>query len=178
MMLSGDTGCRAIFGDHLEGIVRLPVEDVGILLDIDQRGDMEALRRAADRAERRTAVLEINLGGPKAADAARRAPELVIVGRGPLAIALANLAHVLRFTVTLVDPLLAIDEVPEADRVLHALEFSILPANPERYIVLRFGGDRHTAPSLLLAEPFSAIERTREKMNEWTDKAMEQRIGA
>jgi molybdenum cofactor cytidylyltransferase len=140
MMLSGDTGCRAIFGDHPEGLVRLPVEDVGILQDIDRQGDMEALRRAADRAERRTSVLEINLRGAKAADAAPRGPELVIVGRGPLAIALAKLAHLLRFTVTLVDPLLATDEVPEADRVLHALEFSILPANPERYVVVASRG--------------------------------------
>src|SRR5262249_19656035 len=58
MMLSGDIGCRAIFGDHLEGIVKLPVEDVGILLDIDRQGDVEALRRAADRAARRHSFLE------------------------------------------------------------------------------------------------------------------------
>jgi molybdenum cofactor cytidylyltransferase len=44
MALDGDIGCRAIFGNHLEGIVKLEVEDVGILLDIDTKDDYERLR--------------------------------------------------------------------------------------------------------------------------------------
>lgn len=43
MALSGDVGCRAIFANHLEGIVNVPVEDVGILLDVDSKDDLEKL---------------------------------------------------------------------------------------------------------------------------------------
>jgi molybdenum cofactor cytidylyltransferase len=44
MALEGDTGCRAIFGSHLEGIVKVEVEDKGVLLDIDDQHDYEKLR--------------------------------------------------------------------------------------------------------------------------------------
>lgn len=43
MALEGDIGCRAIFGNHLEGIVKLEVEDKGVLLDVDDRDDYERL---------------------------------------------------------------------------------------------------------------------------------------
>jgi molybdenum cofactor cytidylyltransferase len=45
MALDGDIGCRAIFANHLEGIVKVEVDDVGILLDIDNKHDYERLRR-------------------------------------------------------------------------------------------------------------------------------------
>ena len=45
MALDGDVGCRAIFGGHAEGIVKVEVEDVGILLDIDNKEDYERLQR-------------------------------------------------------------------------------------------------------------------------------------
>ena len=45
MALDGDVGCRAIFGSHLEGIVKVEVADVGILLDIDNKDDYERLQR-------------------------------------------------------------------------------------------------------------------------------------
>jgi molybdenum cofactor cytidylyltransferase len=44
MALEGDTGCRAIFGNHLEGIAKVEVEDEGILLDIDDPDDYNRLR--------------------------------------------------------------------------------------------------------------------------------------
>lgn len=44
MALAGDVGCRAIFGNHPQGIAKLEVEDEGILLDIDNQGDYERLR--------------------------------------------------------------------------------------------------------------------------------------
>ena len=46
MALEGDTGCRAIFGNHPE-TVKLEVEDEGILLDIDNQEDYERLRAGA-----------------------------------------------------------------------------------------------------------------------------------
>ncbi len=42
MALGGDIGCRAIFGGHLEGIVKVEVDDVGILLDIDNKADYDS----------------------------------------------------------------------------------------------------------------------------------------
>jgi molybdenum cofactor cytidylyltransferase len=41
MALEGDTGCRAIFTNHLDAILRVEVEDPGILLDIDSLEDYE-----------------------------------------------------------------------------------------------------------------------------------------
>jgi molybdenum cofactor cytidylyltransferase len=46
MALEGDVGCRAIFTKHAEGVVYLEVDDSGVLLDIDSRGDYERLRRS------------------------------------------------------------------------------------------------------------------------------------
>jgi molybdenum cofactor cytidylyltransferase len=140
MALGGDIGCRAIFGDHLEGIVKLPVDDAGILLDIDRQSDFEALRRAG-RTEREKALLETaDLHGRQLAGATTAQPELVIVGRDEMAVALAKLGKLMRFTVTVVDPLLAADDLPDADRVLHALDFSVLAANPDRNVVVASRG--------------------------------------
>jgi xanthine dehydrogenase accessory factor len=141
MALDGDIGCRAIFGDHLEGIVKLPVDDAGILLDIDRQSDFEALRRAGGRTEREKALLEIaDLCGRKLAGAITAQPELVIVGRDAMTSALAKLGKLMRFTVTVVDPLLSAGDFPDADRVLHALDFSVLGANPDRNVVVASRG--------------------------------------
>jgi molybdenum cofactor cytidylyltransferase len=43
MALEGDTGCRAIFGNHLDAILKVEVEDPGILLDIDNQDDYDRL---------------------------------------------------------------------------------------------------------------------------------------
>lgn len=78
MAVRGDIGCRAIFGSHVSGIVTLPVGDVGILLDVDQRSDYEKLQTAGrENAFQQRPDLEEK--GPGAIDPAR--PELVIVGR-------------------------------------------------------------------------------------------------
>ena len=154
MALKGDMGCRAIFGDHQGGIVKVPVDDVGILLDIDQQGDFEALRNAGNRAERQKALLETaDLSGRQVANAATAQPELIIVGRDAMAVALAKLGQLLRFTVTVVDPLLDTDDLPEADRVLHALDFSVLAANPDRHVVVASRGtcDEEAIEQALLA---------------------------
>jgi molybdenum cofactor cytidylyltransferase len=141
MALNGDIGCRAIFGDHLEGIVKLPVDDAGILLDIDRQSDFEALRRAGGRTQREKALLETaDLHGRQLAGATTVQPELVIVGRDAMAAALAKLGKLMRFTVTVVDPLLAAADLPDADRVLHALDFSVLAANPDRNVVVASRG--------------------------------------
>jgi xanthine/CO dehydrogenase XdhC/CoxF family maturation factor len=134
MGLSGDVGCRAIFGSHTQGIHKIEVDDPGILLDIDSVEDFERLNRPGWAAELASlADLESKEGIPPA-----RA-ELMIVGRDAVARALAKLARVLQFTVTPVDPLLPLHDLPEADRVLHVLDFSRLPA-AERYVVVASRG--------------------------------------
>lgn len=140
MGLDGDVGCRAIFGDHLEGILKVRVDDAGILLDIDRQSDFEALRRAGNRVEREQTLLETaDLHGRQVADATGR-PELIIVGHDAMAVALAKLGRLMGFLVTVVDPLLACEDFPEADRVLHGLDFSVLAANPDRHVVVASRG--------------------------------------
>jgi molybdenum cofactor cytidylyltransferase len=139
MGLNGDMGCRAVFGDHVDGIVKLAVDDVGILLDVDERNDLEALA-TPEGAWRERALLETaECGGQQVAASAEAQPELIVVGRDALAMALARLGRILRFTVTAVDPLLAAADFPAADRVLHALDFSLL-GKRERYVVVASRG--------------------------------------
>jgi molybdenum cofactor cytidylyltransferase len=138
MALNGDIGCRAIFGDHLEEIVKVPVDDVGILLDIDRQGDFEAFRHAGDRVESEKALLETaDLREPQLGDVQ---PELIVVGKDAVAVALTKLGQLLRFTVTVVDPLLTSRDLPQADRVLHTLDFSLLAKNPDRHVVIASRG--------------------------------------
>jgi molybdenum cofactor cytidylyltransferase len=44
MALEGDIGCRAIFSNHLDAILKVEVEDPGILLDIDNQDDYDRLK--------------------------------------------------------------------------------------------------------------------------------------
>ena len=141
MALNGDIGCRSIFGSHVEGIVKVPIDDVGILLDIDRQSDLQALRHTAGGVDSEKAIFETaDLYARQLADATTAKPELIIVGRDAMAVALAKLGQLLRFTVTVVDPLLNADELPEADQILHALDFSLLRANPDRHVVVASRG--------------------------------------
>src|SRR5262249_31893738 len=54
--------------------------------------------------------------------------------------ALARLGHFLNFTVTIVDPLLTLDEAQDADRVLRELDLRLLPQAGERYVVVASRG--------------------------------------
>jgi hypothetical protein len=137
--LNGDVGCRAIFGDHTEGICKLPVEDAGILLDIDSRSDLETL---GDAGSAEITVPHASGIAPLESrdDVPAGRPELVLVGRDALVQSLAKLGRLLSFTVTVVDPFLRLTELPEADRALHALDFSLLPAAAERYVVVASRG--------------------------------------
>jgi molybdenum cofactor cytidylyltransferase len=143
MALSGDIGCRAIFGNHLEGIVKVPVEDVGILLDLDSKDDFERLQHFGQGTTDESRLIEAaNLEGREIAGAGDlpQGRELIIVGRESVAIALAKLGKLLHFTVTVVDPLLKISDVPEAHRLLHSLDFSHLPPAKARYVVVASRG--------------------------------------
>jgi molybdenum cofactor cytidylyltransferase len=141
MALDADMGCRAIFGEHPNGILKVPVDDVGILLDIDRKSDFDALGRAGNRVEREKNLLETaDLHGRQTAGVDTEKPELIIVGRDAMVAALAKLGRLLQFAVTVVDPLLASAELQDADRILHVLDFSVLPANSDRHIVVASRG--------------------------------------
>ena len=147
MALDGDVGCRAIFGSHLEGIVKFEVDDVGILLDIDNPDDYERLRRFGQSGEGERALIE-------AADREGRelpgledsrvenisSDELIVVGSEQVAMALVNLGQLLKFTVTVVDPLLEVSELPPGVTLLNSLDFSLLPPNRKRYVVVASRG--------------------------------------
>ncbi|HVH60921.1 MAG TPA: NTP transferase domain-containing protein [Candidatus Sulfotelmatobacter sp.] len=144
MGLSGDIGCRAIFGEHQDGIVKCEVEDVGILLDIDQKQDYESLRNSKNRREREKNLLQSpdveTRTSAESGEARLQRPELVIVGKDSMALTLARLARLLGFTITVADPLMNLSGMPEADRVLHTLNFSLLAASHDRHVVVASRG--------------------------------------
>ena len=134
MALSGDVGCRAIFGSHTEGIHKVEVDDPGILIDIDTAADLQRVEQfTSANGARLLPELE------QRSHDQIKSPDLVIVGHDEVCRALGALARVLKFTVTFVDPLLALDELPEADRLLHVLDFSRLPAG-EKFVVVASRG--------------------------------------
>lgn len=158
MSLVGDIGCRAIFGSHLENILKVPVEDVGILLDVDTYEDFEKSRQAHARGDWETALLEAaDLEGREVSSGTGPSParpELVVVGQEAVARALVKLGSLMQFTVTVVDPLLTISDLPGSDRVLHALDFSRLPMTSDTYVVVASRGrfDEEAVEQALLTE--------------------------
>jgi CTP:molybdopterin cytidylyltransferase MocA len=144
MALSGDIGCRAIFGNHVDGIVKVAVDDIGILLDIDSKDDFAKLRNFDQSGREQPALIEAaDLRGrdlPDGDESTRDQAELVIVGTEPIAIALARLGKLLQFAVTVVDPFLQTSDLPDADQVLNALDFSHLKPASGRYVVIASRG--------------------------------------
>ena len=137
--LSGDVGCRSIFGAHTEEIVRVAVDDVGILLDMDRPEDLRVAHGDIERLGQLPAVEISDPQEPSSVPADMKSGELVIVGRDVVAIAAAELGRTLGFTVTMVDPLLPVSDV-SADRVLHALDFSLLEVNSDRHVIVASRG--------------------------------------
>jgi molybdenum cofactor cytidylyltransferase len=134
MGLPGDVGCRAIFGDHTQGIQKVDVDDVGVLLDADTSADVEQIESYMAGRAAILPDMELREGALKGG-----VGELVLVGSGAMPAALAKLAHMLKFRVTLVDPLLRLDEFPEADCIVHVLDFSLIDS-PEQYVVVASRG--------------------------------------
>ncbi len=141
MALTGDIGCRAIFGSHKEGIVKVPVDDIGILLDIDRKDDFDRLQRFASGKESTVSVIgAAELTGREIPEPSglpfEKGDDLILVGAEPVALALAKLGRLLGFCVTILDPLLNVTDLPDADRVLNTLDFSQLPPGNSRYVVV------------------------------------------
>jgi molybdenum cofactor cytidylyltransferase len=128
--LTGDSGCRAIFGGHLENIRKVEVNDPGILLDADRPPDLDKLREIYANGAFNIPLMETteaNLGS---------APELVLVGRESVATALARFARLLDFRVTVVDPLLTFTDMPEATAILRAMDFTQFDERDPRLCVV------------------------------------------
>jgi len=139
--LSGDVGCRAIFGSHTENIHKLEVNDAGILLDIDSRDDFEKLAKSAAGSGNAMVAREAELPLLESREGlTAAAPELVVVGRDPVAQALVKLGSLMKFRVTIVDPFLRLAEFADATRALHALDLSLLPPAEERSVVVASRG--------------------------------------
>lgn len=173
MALSGDIGCRAIFGNHVEGILKVNVDDIGVLLDIDNSEDLTRAQRFDQNRGDPEALIEVaNLQGrdiPQAEEPVCGKAELIIVGAEPVAIRLARLAKLLRFSVTIVDPLLQPSELADADRVLNALDFSELPSASGRYVVIASRGrfDEEAVEQALRAKPdYVALVANRKRADE------------
>jgi molybdenum cofactor cytidylyltransferase len=144
MALNGDIGCRAIFGNHSSGIVKVPVGDVGILLDIDSQQDlMKAREFSRGTANSQALMGAVDLEGrtvPRAEDSASEQDNLILVGTEPVAATLGKLARMLGFRVTVVDPLARAAEFPDADEILNTLDLSLLKESANRYVVIASRG--------------------------------------
>ncbi|HEY6308321.1 MAG TPA: NTP transferase domain-containing protein [Candidatus Angelobacter sp.] len=135
-LISGDVGCRAIFGRHTENIAKLAVDDPGILLDVNTREDLEKLAASSGPTERPALPRpHLESRNPQPEEACVTQPELVVVGSDSVALALVRLSQTLGFTSTIVDPFLSLDDAPEADRVLHVLDLSQHPGDRNRSVV-------------------------------------------
>jgi len=144
MALSGDIGCRAIFGEHSDGITKVAVDDIGILLDIDTKDDFHRLQRYGDSdSEPDQQIDAVDLSNrtiPEHPESARARDNIILVGTEPAIMALAKLAKILKFRVTVIDPLLRVSDLPEADEVLNSLSFSQLPTAQSCYVVIASRG--------------------------------------
>jgi xanthine dehydrogenase accessory factor len=65
-LIEGDVGCRAMFPHHLAEIREVPVDDPGILVDIDTEADLAAFNEAARRHEPLRTTL-LRAAGPRLA---------------------------------------------------------------------------------------------------------------
>jgi molybdenum cofactor cytidylyltransferase len=173
--LQGDVGCRAIFGNHTENILRVEVNDPGVLLDVDNKEDFRELRQGVspERPEleitQGSGAVQLTVHAEPASHAQENQQELIVVGRDRFAHTLAGIARLLNFTVTVVDPLLTPDEFPEANRILHVLDFRKLPAAGKRHVVVASRGqfdEEATEQALIANAAYVALVANRRRGEE------------
>jgi molybdenum cofactor cytidylyltransferase len=128
--LKGDTGCRAIFGDHLENIRKLEVDDAGVLLDVDRPQDLETLTQIYTSGRFALPVWEV------AETSLPASPDVVVVGRESVATAVVRMVRLLEYRVTVVDPLSTFGEMPEATAILRTMDFARLPETARQFCVV------------------------------------------
>jgi molybdenum cofactor cytidylyltransferase len=133
--LKGDIGCRAIFQDHRGGILKLPVQDAGVLLDLDTPADVERFGKSSAEQKLESTLFEHSDLSGREADI----PQLVIVGQDPVARALIKFARALGFRVVLIDPFVRAEEAQGAT-ILRVLDFSRLAHQAETFVVVTSRG--------------------------------------
>jgi len=161
--LKGDTGCRAIFGDHLENIQKLEVDDPGVILDADRPQDLKTLQRVHGSGH-------FDLGTFETAQTnLAESPNLVIVGREAVATAIVKFAHLLNYRVTVVDPLLTFAEMPEATSILRVMDFALLPDAARQFCVVASMGrfdEEAIEQALGIGMPYVALVANKKRSQE------------
>jgi molybdenum cofactor cytidylyltransferase len=135
MEITGDIGCRSLFGLHSDQIRKVPVEDIGILIDIDSKEDLARFSTSATPTEE--TLDEADLEGRSLQNEQRH---LLIVGSDEIASSLAKFAKILKFRVTVIDPLLNRSGFPETDVILNELNLTKANTNSNTYIVVASRG--------------------------------------
>lgn len=161
--LNGDTGCRAIFGDHLENIRKIEVDDAGVLLDADRPADLELLRTVHASGAFDMPLLETAQASFPAM------PDVAVVGRESVATAIVKLLRILEYRVTIVDPLLTFREAPEATAILRTMDFSRLPETARRFCVVASMGrfdEEAIEQALTLGIPYIALVANKKRSQE------------
>jgi len=142
--ITGDIGCRSLFGLHADQIHKLPVDDIGVLIDIDSPEDLQKISAGE--------MINPAQEDDRAVSLSQR---LLIVGQDEVARALVKLAKVLNFHVTMVDPLLSRKEVPEADEIINDL--NLRTANATHIVVASRGKYDEEALQQALATPAAYV---------------------
>ena len=141
MQIRGDIGCRSLFGLHAEKIHKAPVDDIGILIDIDTMEDFKKLGALSDyRLNEVLSGLELHHRSVDDTQDKAQTRQLVVVGHDAIATSLSKLGKLLKFQITVVDPLLSKENVPEADEIVNALDFTKVNVTRETYIVIASRG--------------------------------------
>ncbi len=135
MQISGDIGCRSLFGLHAERIRKVQVEDIGVLIDLDTAEDVAKATSFKEKS------LEEAFGDIRQNDRFVSGPQLperhlVIVGSSDVAGELIKLGKFLKFRVTVVDPLLTPEDSSGADHVINELDLTRASVNSATYVVI------------------------------------------
>ena len=144
MGISGDIGCRAIFGLHPDFILKVPMDDVSILVDIDTQQEFEKISElyAANNYDmyKTLSALKENIKDIDVPVIGESTPQLLIIGDGKVTRALAKFGKILGFYVNVIDPLAAESDIPEADKIMHELDLVKADANSKTYLVIASKG--------------------------------------
>jgi len=135
MEISGDIGCRSLFGLHSDKIRKLPVEDIGVLIDIDTAEDLAKAQSIQDHpAQEVWSSLQLEDRSME------QMAHLLIVGQDEIAQSLIKLGRLLKFRVAVVDPLITKEDAPDADQILNDLDLTKANVTTSTYIVVASRG--------------------------------------
>jgi molybdenum cofactor cytidylyltransferase len=136
MQITGDIGCRSLFGLHPNDIRKVQVDDIGVLIDIDTAEDLSKLDSI--KTGKPQDVLRHLEVSDRSFEKNRR--HLLIVGSDEMALALAKFARLLKFRVTLIDPLMKKEEFAEVDQIINELDLAKADVTADTYIVVASRG--------------------------------------